>query len=163
MRVVYLQSIVYLLLAYIDNPILYVLYIIMADNADDEPRFLINGTPFSSYQDLTNVIEKLFQADNNESSATKSGKRPRRPQLSTLSLLPPEIVRNIATYFTVKKLDPSKTRALSCSSSSKQHNLRECLVDSPSTWWISSYGSFQNGACVCVCVCVLEELFGLCN
>lgn len=114
-----------------------------AENSwDNEQRYLINGTPFSSYEDLTNMIGKL-----------KPKRRKRQRQLqhstyaneSTSEKLLPEIIRNIAVYFTVKKLDPSKTRAIGCSSSSKQHELKECLDDSTSSWWISSIGSFQNG------------------
>jgi len=114
-----------------------------AENSwDNKKRYLINGTPFSSYEDLTNMIGKL-----------KPKRRKRQRQLqhstyaneSTSEKLLPEIIRNIAVYFTVKKLDPSKTRAIGCSSSSKQHELKECLDDSTSSWWISSIGSFQNG------------------
>jgi len=109
----------------------------------DEQRYLINGTSFSSYEDLTNMIGKL---------KPKRGKRQRQLQYSIYAnessskKLLPEIIRNIASYFTVTKLDPAKTRAVGCSSSSRQHEkLKECLDDSTSSWWISSIGSFQNG------------------
>merc|ERR1711865_4916 len=60
-------------------------------------------------------------------------------------LPPQEIIQNIALYFTVTKLDPSETRAIACSSSTKQHKLQQCLIDSKSSWWISSMGSFRKG------------------
>lgn len=102
----------------------------------------MNGTPFSSFEDLTDAIEHIFTEKDGDSSATekkfKSG-------ASTKSQLPKEIVEKIAMYFTVAKLDPCKTRVLGCSSSSMQHDLKECLVNSSSSWWISAYGSFENG------------------
>mmetsp|Transcript_23210 Transcript_23210/g.54777 ORF Transcript_23210/g.54777 Transcript_23210/m.54777 type:complete len:125 (-) Transcript_23210:1501-1875(-) len=116
---------------------------------DDEQHHLMNGTSFTSLEHLTNIIKSMYQTRDNESQQTgRDDQRSRSvTQQSVVSLLPPEIVRNIAMYFTVKKLDPSKTRVLRCSSSSSSnhHELRECLVDSTSSWWISSFGSFDNG------------------
>jgi hypothetical protein len=78
-------------------------------------------------------------SSNNESSSSSSS--------SSLLVLPNEIIRNIAIYFTVKKLESSNTRAIGCSSSSEHHELKACLIDSKSSWWISSMneGSFRNG------------------
>lgn len=155
------------------------------DYDDEQERFLVNGTPFSSYQDLTTMIGKLKPkkttktnniAKTTNNSIMKREKRRRQhpdndkdkdqdqdqDQLTTvltsnnneslpsssLPLLPNEIIRDIAIYFTVKKLDPTKTRAIGCSSSSSElHELKECLIDSSSSWWISSIneGSFHNG------------------
>mmetsp|Transcript_29142 Transcript_29142/g.78862 ORF Transcript_29142/g.78862 Transcript_29142/m.78862 type:complete len:123 (+) Transcript_29142:170-538(+) len=114
---------------------------------DDEQRHLMNGTSFTSLEHLTNFIKSMYQTRDNESQQTgRDDQRSRSvTKQSVVSLLPPEIVRNIAIYFTVKKLDPSKTRVLRCSSSSNHYELRECLVDSTSSWWISSFGSFDNG------------------
>ena len=155
------------------------------DYDDEQQRFLVNGTPFSSYQDLTTMIGKLkpkkTTKTNNVAKTTNNNimKREKRrrqhpdndkdkdqdqdqdqlttvltsnnneslPSSSSLPLLPNEIIRDIAIYFTVKKLDPTKTRAIGCSSSSSElHELKECLIDSSSSWWISSIheGSFHN-------------------
>lgn len=90
---------------------------------DDEQRFLVSGTPFSSYDELTTTLRNVL-----------------------FTKLPPqEIIQNIALYFTVTKLDSSETRAIACSSSTKQHKLQQCLIDSISSWWISSMGSFRKG------------------
>jgi hypothetical protein len=91
----------------------------------DEPRFLMQGLGFASYQVLVNLIWKIGRGQH--------------------KAMPPEIVRHIATFFTTKRLDPNKSRALTCSSSSGQYSLDECLVDSENSWWISSFGSFRNG------------------
>jgi hypothetical protein len=146
------------------------------DYDDEQQRFLVNGTPFSSYQDLTTMIGKLkpkkTTKTNNKAKTTKDSimKREKRQRQdhdkdqdqltktltlnnneslpSSLPLLPNEIIRDIAIYFTVKKLDTTKTRAIGCSSSSSErHELKECLIDSSSSWWISSIneGSFHNG------------------
>ena len=89
---------------------------------DDEQRFLVSGTPFASnYDELTTTLRNV------------------------LKLPPQEIIQNIALYFTVTKLDSSETRAIACSSSTKQHKLQQCLIDSKSSWWISSMGSFRKG------------------
>lgn len=90
---------------------------------DDEQRFLVSGTPFSSYDELTTTLRNVL-----------------------FTKLPPqEIIQTIALYFTVTKLDSSETRAIACSSSTKQHKLQQCLIDSISSWWISSMGSFRKG------------------
>eukprot|EP00536_Pseudo-nitzschia_multiseries_P017139 jgi/Psemu1/292870/fgenesh1_pg.1398_\ len=114
---------------------------------DGKPRYLMNGTPFSSLENLTKIIEALFQARDSASALMEREEQTIRAvaKQSVTSSLPPEIVRNIAMYFTVKKIDPSMTRALCCSSSANHHELKQCLVDSTSSWWISSYGSFENG------------------
>jgi hypothetical protein len=124
----------------------------MMDTMPDEPRYLMNGTPFSSFEDLTDTIEQICAAKDNDSAPTE---KKLKSDASTKSLLPKEIVEKIAMYFTVTKLDPCKTRVLGCSSSSNQHDLKECLVDSSSSWWISAYGSLENGTCF-TCICSMD-------
>jgi hypothetical protein len=89
------------------------------------PRYLMRGTAFSSYASLVHLVAKV----------------PRRVGIT----LPHEILQNIAHYFTVGEVDPSKARALACSSTSGQHSLEQCLIDNDNSWWISSIGSFRNG------------------
>ena len=91
---------------------------------DDEQRFLVSGTSFNNFDELTTTLRNL---------------------LLCTKLPPQEIIQNIALYFTVTKLDSSETRAIACSSSTKQHKLQQCLIDSKSSWWISSMGSFRKG------------------
>lgn len=85
----------------------------------------MKGTEFSSYESLVQLIAKV-------------------PQNWGLTM-PPEIFRNVANYFTVCPVDPSKTRALACSSSSGQYSLEHCLIDNDNSWWISEFGSFRKG------------------
>lgn len=98
---------------------------VMVDDNHDEPRFLLQGCGFDSYQELVILIARIA----NSSDIT----------------FPSEIVRNIVHFFTTKRLDSNKTRALRCSSTSGQHSLDECLVDTENSWWISANGSFRNG------------------
>jgi hypothetical protein len=97
---------------------------IIDDN--EEPRFLLQGCGFDSYQDLVFLIAIIAKSSD--------------------TTFPPEIVRNISNFFTTKHLDSSKTRALRCSSTSGQHSLDQCLVDTENSWWISARGSLRNGA-----------------
>lgn len=96
---------------------------IVDDN--DEPRFLLQGCEFDSYQDLVFLIARIVKSRN--------------------KTFPPEIMRNIANFFTTKRLNPSRTRALRCSSTTAQHSLDQCLVDTENSWWISADGSLRNG------------------
>jgi hypothetical protein len=67
--------------------------------------------------------------------------------------LPNEIIlKNIATFFTVKPLNPDRTKAVSCSSTSGQYSLDHSLIDSESSWWISSTGTFRNGTSIIFCI-----------
>jgi hypothetical protein len=92
---------------------------------DDGPRFLMDGTGFQCYDHLVHHISKMAKFyDCN---------------------LPNEIITNVAGFFTIKPLDPDRTRALTCSSTSGQYSLDHCLIDSESSWWISSTGAFRNG------------------
>mmetsp|Transcript_19655 Transcript_19655/g.36688 ORF Transcript_19655/g.36688 Transcript_19655/m.36688 type:complete len:206 (-) Transcript_19655:230-847(-) len=85
----------------------------------------MTGSGFTSYQSLVNVVGKL----------------PKNHKLA----LPAEICKNVANFFTTRRLDPTKTRAVTCSSTSGQYSLDHCLIDSENSWWISSFGSFRNG------------------
>jgi hypothetical protein len=97
---------------------------IVDDN--DVPRFLMQGCGFDSYQDLVLLIASIAKSED--------------------KTFPPEIFRKIANFFTTTHLDPTKTRALRCSSTSGQFSLDQCLVDSENSWWISASGSLRNGA-----------------
>ena len=94
---------------------------------DDGPRFLMTeSTGFKSIKSLVHQISQLANAYECD--------------------LPNEIIlKNIVTFFTVKPLNPDRTKALSCSSTSGQYSLDHCLIDSESSWWISSTGTFRNG------------------
>jgi hypothetical protein len=93
--------------------------------SDEDPRFLMQGCGFNTYRDLVLLLAHI----------AKSHSR----------TFPPEILRNIASFFTTANLDPSKTKALRCSSTSGQYSLEQCLVDTENSWWISAAGSLRNG------------------
>ncbi len=59
--------------------------------------------------------------------------------------LPPEIIHNIASFFTVEAVDSSQIQVVGASSSSGQHPLCEALNESQSSWWISRPGSMPHG------------------
>ncbi|KAG7346658.1 hypothetical protein IV203_005727 [Nitzschia inconspicua] len=92
---------------------------------DSEQRFLMQGCGFDSYHDLILLLAKI--------------------PISRDKTFPPEILTNVASFFTTARLDPSKTRALRCSSTSGQYSLDQCLVDTENSWWISATSSLRNG------------------
>jgi hypothetical protein len=93
-----------------------------------ETRFLLQGCGFDSFADLVCLVARVGKSSDNNTNT-----------------FPPEIVRNIVNFFTTTHLDSRKTRALKCSSTSGQHSLDQCLVDTENSWWISANGSLRNG------------------
>jgi len=106
----------------------------------EEPRYLMNGTPFGSYGELIDFIGKLKPRKGSLEQQENADLRKSQP-----GVFPAELVEAIASYFTVRKLDPNQTVAIGCSSSSNQYPLKECLHETDSTWWISAIGSFRKG------------------
>lgn len=100
--------------------------------------WLISKLPISSLEESeeTGVHNKVERSDDIYRQSHQQQHR---------RVLPPEILRRIANWFTVDAVTPHEVQAVDCSSSDRRHPLRCCLQEDKSTWWISRFGSMPRG------------------
>lgn len=116
---------------------------------DDENKVLMNGIPFSTFDELVAFLVnnlKVPTTDHHQTvTVTACGGGPAATTTNEQTAVPVEIARNVGSWFTIRPVDPTCVRATRCSSSmSQQCDLSKCLEDNERTWWISGIDSFQS-------------------
>ena len=96
---------------------------------EDPHPILLRPTP-SSY----NVLLETLSTINFDPTG------PRQP-----CHLPPDLVKRVLSFLTVKRVQHEHVLATNCSSSDGIHPLQYCLWDNENTWWLSRHGSMPGG------------------